>query len=83
MCISLYYLCFHFVLKNNMDQWYQSKLLLIIFQCMSSMRSEYSRLGVELISFEDNISCTSKKPSMVEEKKNDRGINLLLEKSLT
>jgi hypothetical protein len=52
---------------------------------MSSTRSEYSKLGIELVSLEDNFSCTPKKPSMVEEKKNDGGdnpISLFLEKAL-
>jgi hypothetical protein len=52
------------------------------FQCMSPTRSEYSKLGLELVSLEDNRSRTPKKPSMVEEKKNDEAndpINLLLE----
>jgi hypothetical protein len=68
-----------------MDQWYQSRLLLIIFQCMSPMRSEYRKLGLEIVSVEGNRSCTSKKSSMVEEKKNDRAndsINMLLEQAL-
>jgi hypothetical protein len=72
--------------ENNLDQWYQSRLLLIVFQCMSPTRSEYSKLGLELVSLEDNLSRTPKKPSMVEEKKNDRAddpINLLLEQALT
>jgi hypothetical protein len=50
------------------------------------MRSEYRNLGLELVSLEDNRSRTTKKPSMAEEKKNDRAddsINLLLEKALT
>jgi hypothetical protein len=71
--------------KNNLDQWYQSRLLLIIFQCMSPTRSEYSKLGLELVSLEDNRSRMPKKPSMVEEKKNDGvedSINLLLEQAL-
>jgi hypothetical protein len=71
--------------KNNLDQWYQSRLLLIIFQCMSPTRSEYSKLGLELVSLEENHSRTPKKPSMVEEKKNDGAkdsINLLLEQAL-
>jgi hypothetical protein len=52
---------------------------------MSPTRSKYRRLGLEHVSFEDNHSCTPKKPSMVEEKKNDKAddpINLLLEKTL-
>jgi hypothetical protein len=59
---------------------------LIIFQCMSPMRSKYRKLGLELVSLEDNHSRTTKKPSMVEENKNDRAkdsINLLLEQALT
>jgi hypothetical protein len=80
--ISLAFISF----QNNLDQWYQSRLLLIIFQCMSPTRSEYSKLGLELVSLEENHSRTPKKPSMVEEKKNDRAkdsINMLLEKALT
>jgi hypothetical protein len=47
---------------------------------------EYSKLGLELVSLEDNRSRMPKKPSMVEEKKNDGAedsINLLLEQALT
>jgi hypothetical protein len=58
---------------------------LIVFQCMSPMRSEYSKLGLELVSLEDNLSRTPKKPSMAEENKNDGAydsINLLLEQAL-
>jgi hypothetical protein len=72
--------------ENNLDQWYQSRLLLIVFHCMSPTRSEYSKLGLELVSLEDNHSCTPKKPSMAEENKNDRAddsTNLLLEQALT
>ena len=53
---------------------------------MSPTRSEYSKLGLELVSLEDNCSHMPKKPSMAEENENDRAdnsINLLLEKSLT
>jgi hypothetical protein len=53
---------------------------------MSPIRSEYSKLGLELVSLEDNCSHTPKKPSMAEEKKNDGVddlINLLLEQALT
>jgi hypothetical protein len=53
---------------------------------MSPTRSEYSKLGLELVSLEDNHSRTPKKPSMAEEKKNDGAddpINLLLEQALT
>jgi hypothetical protein len=53
---------------------------------MYLMRSEYSKLGLELVSLEDNLSHTPKKPSMAEEKKNDEAedsINMLLEKYLT
>jgi hypothetical protein len=75
-----------FRVKNNPNQWYQSRLLLIIFWCMSSMRSEYSKLGLDLVSLEENLSHTPKKPSMVEENKNDGAddpISLLLEQALT
>jgi hypothetical protein len=50
------------------------------------MRSKYRKLGLDLVSLEDTYSCTPKKPSMAEEKKNDRvddHINLLLEQALT
>jgi hypothetical protein len=58
--------------KNNLDQWYQSRLFLIFFfQCMSPTRSEYSKLGLKIVSLEENHSRTPKKPSMVEENKND------------
>jgi hypothetical protein len=53
---------------------------------MSPMSSKYSKLGLELVSLEYNFSHTPKKPSMVEEKKNDGEddpINLLLEQALT
>jgi hypothetical protein len=75
-----------FRVENDPDQWYQSSLLLIVFQCMSPTRSEYSYLGLDFISFEDNRSRMSKKPSMAEEKKNngaDDPINLLFEQALT
>ena len=58
---------------------------MIIFHFMSLMSSEYRKLGLELISLEDNRSRMPKKPSMVEEKKNDgvnNPINLLLEQAL-
>jgi hypothetical protein len=59
---------------------------LIVFQCMSPTRSEYRKLGLELVSLEENHSCTPKKPSMAEENKNDGAedsINVLLEQALT
>jgi hypothetical protein len=52
---------------------------------MSPTRYEYRKLGLELVSLEENFSHTPKKPSMAEENKNDGAedsINLLLEKSL-
>jgi hypothetical protein len=61
-------------------------MLLIIFQWMSLMRSDYRKLGLDLVSLEYNHSFTPKKPSMAEEKKNDGAddpINLLLEQALT
>jgi hypothetical protein len=53
---------------------------------MSPMRFEYKKLGLELVSLEDNHSHTPKKPSMAEEKKNDGAddpISLLLKQALT
>jgi hypothetical protein len=53
---------------------------------MSPTRSEYGKLGLELVSIEENRSHTPKKPSMVEENKDERekdSINLFLEQTLT
>jgi hypothetical protein len=53
---------------------------------MSPTRSEYSKLGLDLVSLEDNRSHTPKKPSMEEENKNNREedyINMLLEKAIS
>jgi hypothetical protein len=50
------------------------------------MRSDYNKLGLELVSIEENCSHMPKKPFMAEEKKNDGAkdsINLLIEQSLT
>ena len=59
--------------------------MIIFFQCMSPTRSEYRKLGIELVSLEENRSHTPKKHSMVEENKNDGVddlINVLLEQDL-
>jgi hypothetical protein len=65
--------------ENNLDQWYQSRLALdCFFQCMSPTRYEYRKLGLELVSLEENNSHMPKKPSMVEENKNDRATILLI-----
>jgi hypothetical protein len=53
---------------------------------MSPMRSKYSKLGLKIVSLEENHSRMPNKPSMVEEKKNDEAddlINLFLEQALT
>jgi hypothetical protein len=53
---------------------------------MSLMRSKYRKLGLDLVSLEENRSLTPKKPSMVKENKNDGAndpISLLLEQDLT
>ena len=53
---------------------------------MSPTRSEYRKLGLDLVSLEDNLSHTPKKPCTEEENKNDGAddsINLLLEQALT
>jgi hypothetical protein len=52
---------------------------------MSPTRSEYSKFVLELVSLEDNLSRTPKKPSMAKEKKNDGAedsIHMLLEQAL-
>jgi hypothetical protein len=52
---------------------------------MSPTMSENIKLGLELISLEDNHFLTPNKPSMVKENKNDEAddsINLLLEQAL-
>ena len=53
---------------------------------MSLTRSEYRKLGLDLVSPEDNRSHTLKKHSMVEENKNNGekdSINMFLEQALT
>jgi hypothetical protein len=53
---------------------------------MSPTRSGYKELGLELVSLEDKISHTPKKPLMVGENKDDRTrdpFKMLLEESLT
>ena len=55
-------------------------------QCMSPTSSENSKLGLALVSLEENLSRTPKKPSMVEENKNDGAddpISMMLEHALT
>jgi hypothetical protein len=50
------------------------------------MRSEYKELGLELVSLEDQISRTPKRPLMVGEKKYDRTedpFEIFLEEALT
>ena len=52
---------------------------------MSPTRYEYRKLGLEIVSLENNRSRIPEKPSMVEEKKNDGAddpISLLLEQAL-
>jgi hypothetical protein len=52
---------------------------------MSLTRSEYIKLGLELVSLEENFSRMPKKPSMVTENKNsgaEDSINMLLEQAL-
>jgi hypothetical protein len=59
--------------------------MLIVFHCMSLTSFEYRNLGLELVSLEENLSRTPKKPSMVEENKNSREeypINLFHEQAL-
>jgi hypothetical protein len=58
----------------------------LFFQYMSPARFEYRKLGLELVSLEENHSLTPKKTSMVYENKNnkeDDSINLFLEQAIT
>ena len=53
---------------------------------MSPTRSGYKELGLELVSLEEKISCTPKRPLMEGEKKDDRTgdpFKMLLEEALT
>jgi hypothetical protein len=71
--------------ENNLDQWYQNRLLLIFFQCMSPMGMSIESWVSRLSLLNTNQSHTPNKPSMVEENKNDRAddpISLLLEQAL-
>jgi hypothetical protein len=86
LCISLLHLRSHFVPKIIRISGIRAGCSCSFFQCMSPTRSEYSKLGLELVSLEENRSHTPKKPSMAEEKKNDGAddpIILLLEQALT
>jgi hypothetical protein len=52
---------------------------------MSLTKSKYRKLGLKIVSLQENFSCTPKKPSMVEERKNyreDDSINMLFEQAL-
>jgi hypothetical protein len=71
--------------QNNLDQWYQSRLLLVISQSRSPTRSGYRELGLELVSLEDNFSRQPKRPPMAEEKRDDKAgdpFKTLLEEAL-
>ena len=86
LCISLLYLWSHFVPKIIWISGIRAGCSWSFFQCMSPTRSEYSKLGLEFVSLEDNRSHTPKKPSMAEENKNDGAndpISPLLEQALT
>ena len=85
LCAFLYYISNLILCRNYLDQWYQSRLLLIIFQCISPTRSEYSKLGLKLVSLEENHCRMPKKPLMAAENKNsgvEDSINLFLEQAL-
>jgi len=60
-----------FLFENNMNEGYQRRLFLIIFQCMAIKRFKY-RMFVSSLYLLRTISLVAKKPSMVKEKKNDR-----------
>ena len=44
---------------------------LVVSQCMSTTRSEYRELGLELVELGENISCRPNKPKMAGEEKRD------------
>jgi hypothetical protein len=73
-----------FCTKNNLDQWYQSRLLLIILSACPRQGLSIAS-WVSSLSLKENRSRTPKKPSMAEENKNDGAddpIILLLEQAL-
>jgi hypothetical protein len=83
--VYIFFIFVSFHSQNNLDQWYQSSLLLVISQSRSPMRSGYRELGLKLVSLEDNHSRQPKQPPMVEEKRDDRAgdpFKTLLEESL-
>jgi hypothetical protein len=72
--------------ENNLDQWYQSRLALDHFFSACPRRGPSIASWVSSLSLLKKITLAPKKPSMVEEKKNDGAddpINLLLEQALT
>jgi hypothetical protein len=80
----IFILSFHSLI--NLDQWYQSSFLFVVSPCMSSMRSRYKELGLELVELGKDHSFQPKQPPMVEEKRDDGAgdpIKMLLEESLT
>jgi hypothetical protein len=70
----------------NLDQWYQSGLLLIYFSlCMSPTISGYKKLGLETINSLQYQSRRAQKQPMGEKNKDDKArdpIKILLEESL-
>jgi hypothetical protein len=73
--------------ENNLDQWYQSRLLLIIFFSACPRRGPSIESWVSSLSLLKTISLAHpRNPPWQEEKKNDGAddpINLLLEQALT
>ena len=87
LCVFLYYISALISYRKYSGSVVSEQAALVhFFQCMSPTMSKYIKLGLELVSLEENIFCTPKKPSMAEEKKNngaDDPISMLLEQALT
>jgi hypothetical protein len=66
---TIVFSCFSFFSQYNIDQWYQSSLLLGFYQCMSPTRSRYRELDLKIVSLRDDLSVLPKQPLMVEEKR--------------
>ena len=86
LCAFLYYISALISCRKQSGSVVSEQVALDRFQCMSPMMYEYSKLGLKLVSLEDNHSSTLKKPAMTKEKKKGReydSINWLLKQALT
>ena len=79
------YVLFHFVLTEIHITGIIAICSLIVSRCMSSARSGYRELGLELVSLGEDHSHCPKYPPIAEEKRDNGAgypIKLLLEESL-